>query len=81
MNYVIGIDVGSTSVRGALVTETGILEKVHIEKITTWNPRQQFYQQSSDEIWSASCTIVKVSLFLHLIRVLNIPIPQTLISI
>lgn len=60
-SYVIGIDIGTTSVRGALVTRTGELQKIATKKINTWNPRPQFYQQSSDEIWSACCTVVKVS--------------------
>ncbi|XP_065214950.1 FGGY carbohydrate kinase domain-containing protein-like [Planococcus citri] len=59
MNYVIGIDVGTGSVRGALFTEKGKLEKLATQRITTWNPKEQFYQQSSDEIWSACCTVIK----------------------
>lgn len=61
MGDVIGIDVGTGSVRGALVSRNGKIVKVHTLAITTWNPKPDFYQQSSNEIWSACCAIIKVS--------------------
>ena len=60
MTYVIGIDVGTGSVRGALVTKTGEVVKIHTEEITTWNPKPDYYRQSSNEIWSTCCSIIKV---------------------
>lgn len=60
MTYVIGIDVGTGSVRGALVTKTGQIVKTHAEQITTWNPKPKYYEQSSNEIWSSCCIVIKV---------------------
>ncbi|XP_065214948.1 FGGY carbohydrate kinase domain-containing protein-like [Planococcus citri] len=58
-SYVIGIDVGTGSVRGALVTKSGEIVKTHSEQITTWNPKPKYYQQSSNEIWSLCCNVIK----------------------
>ncbi|XP_065214945.1 FGGY carbohydrate kinase domain-containing protein-like [Planococcus citri] len=59
MTYVIGIDVGTSSVRGALVTKSGEVVKVFVQPITTWNPKANFYQQSTNEIWSVCSIIIK----------------------
>ena len=58
--YVIGIDVGTGSVRGALVDRFGKICKFVSETSTTWNPRADFYLQSSDEIWSNCCQVIRV---------------------
>lgn len=59
-SYVIGIDVGTGSVRGALVNKSGKILKMCTEDITTWNPSTDFYHQSSTEIWSSCCSVIKV---------------------
>ena len=51
----IGVDVGTGSVRAALFTEKGENLNVSSIPITVNNPLSDFYQQSSDEIWSAVC--------------------------
>lgn len=60
MEYLIGVDVGTSSVRGGLVDKVGNILKTHVEEITTWNPKPTFYQQSSDQIWEACCKVIKV---------------------
>ena len=64
MEYVIGIDVGTESVRGALVDKDGKIRKMQTENITIWCPQPDFYQQSSDEIWLACCKVIKVGTYL-----------------
>lgn len=62
MEYIIGIDVGTTSVRGALVDKIGNIVEIAVESITTWNPEPDFYEQSSNQIWQSCCRVMKVSL-------------------
>ncbi|CAH1122282.1 unnamed protein product [Ceutorhynchus assimilis] len=59
MAYFLGVDVGTSSVRAALVTETGKILKSHVEPTKTWNLEPDFYEQSSDDIWRAVCQCVK----------------------
>jgi FGGY-family pentulose kinase len=53
------VDVGTGSARAALVTQDGRIVKTAVESIQTWNPQQDFYEQSSDNIWSACVTCIK----------------------
>ncbi|XP_075529333.1 FGGY carbohydrate kinase domain-containing protein-like isoform X3 [Dermacentor variabilis] len=55
----VSVDVGTQSVRAALVTERGRFVKTASRPLELWNPRPGFYQQSSDQIWSACCDAVK----------------------
>lgn len=67
--YSVGVDVGTGSVRAGLVDITnGKIISSHIENITTWNPKTAHYEQSSEEIWNATCKAVKKTLKLS-----NIP--------
>lgn len=59
--YFVGVDVGTGSARAALVTQDGRIVKTAVESIQTWNPQQDFYEQSSDNIWSACVTCIKVT--------------------
>ena len=59
--YYVGVDVGTSSVRAALVTGAGHLITTATQAITIWEPQPHFYEQSSDEIWQAVCTCVRVS--------------------
>lgn len=61
--YFIGVDVGTSSARAALVTSQGEVIKQHSEKITIWNPEKDHYEQSSDNIWNSVCECVRVSRF------------------
>lgn len=58
--YYIGVDVGTTSTRAALINQYGNIIKVAVSPIKTWNPQSNFFQQSSDDIWSACCKVIKV---------------------
>jgi len=58
--YFIGVDVGTSSVRAALVTSAGHLLCSASSAITIWETEPNFYEQSSADIWQACCTVVRV---------------------
>ncbi|GLH03762.1 uncharacterized protein GBIM_09616 [Gryllus bimaculatus] len=58
-SYFVGIDVGTGSVRAALVDKQGKILKTDTEPINTWTPKPNFFEQSSDDIWRACCKTVK----------------------
>lgn len=58
--YFIGVDVGTGSVRAALVDNAGRILKKSTNVIQTWNPEENFYQQSSEDIWRSCCKVVRV---------------------
>jgi len=61
--YFVGVDVGTASVRAALVTREGRLSaKAAEEAISIWEPQVDHYVQSSAEIWLKCCEVVKVSI-------------------
>lgn len=60
-SYFIGVDVGTGSVRAALVDQNGNILSVETNPIKMWNPSPSFYQQSSNDIWIASCAVIKVT--------------------
>lgn len=60
--YFVGVDVGTGSVRAALVGITGSVHKVHVKETKTWNPAPDHYEQSSDNIWSCICECVRVNI-------------------
>ena len=55
----VGVDVGTGSVRAALVSSKGQIIGSHVVPIQTHNPQQDFYEQSSEDIWSSVCVAVK----------------------
>ncbi|KAL3217360.1 hypothetical protein MRX96_032480 [Rhipicephalus microplus] len=55
----LSVDVGTQSVRAALVTDRGRFLKTASRPLKNWNPQPGFYQQSSDQIWSACCEAIK----------------------
>lgn len=55
----LSVDVGTQSVRAALVTDRGRFLKTASRPLENWNPQPGFYQQSSDQIWSACCEAIK----------------------
>ncbi|KAL4236088.1 hypothetical protein ACF0H5_004474 [Mactra antiquata] len=59
MKYFIGVDVGTSSVRAALVDENGKVHTTDTKQIQIWNPCPDYYQQSSENIWSAVIYTVK----------------------
>jgi ribulose kinase len=65
--YFLGVDVGTESVRAALVSSDG--QCVHfpdvnagVQPIRIWSTsdRSTYYEQSSEDIWRACCSAVKV---------------------
>ncbi|XP_025109637.1 FGGY carbohydrate kinase domain-containing protein-like isoform X2 [Pomacea canaliculata] len=58
MAYYIGVDVGTASVRAALVCEKGSILETSEEPIIVWNQQPSFYEQSSENIWKAVITVV-----------------------
>lgn len=58
--YFIGVDVGTGSVRSALVNQKGKIIKTFTKEIKIWNPQPDFYEQSSEDIWQACCHTIKV---------------------
>ncbi|TNN81491.1 FGGY carbohydrate kinase domain-containing protein [Liparis tanakae] len=57
--YYVGVDVGTASVRAALVTRAGLVMSTAEETISIWEPQSDHYVQSSTEIWEKCCTVVK----------------------
>lgn len=57
MQYVIGIDVGTTSARGALFDLDGKKYAEAEQKIQIFEPSPHFVEQSSNDIWQAICTV------------------------
>ena len=53
MSYLLGVDVGTSSVRVGLFSTTGSLVDSQTKEISIFNYQTDFYEQSSDEIWSA----------------------------
>lgn len=59
-SYFIGVDVGTKSVRAALHDTYGKIISKNSKKISVYNSKVDFYEQSSNEIWDAVCSCVKV---------------------
>ncbi|XP_052465301.1 FGGY carbohydrate kinase domain-containing protein [Carassius gibelio] len=57
--YYVGVDVGTASVRAALVTQDGQIKHMAEEPINIWEPCADHYEQSSEDIWSRCCSTVK----------------------
>ena len=56
----IAVDVGTSSVRTAVVDKGGSIISFSSEEIRIWQPSTNMYEQSSDEVWSCLCTAVRV---------------------
>lgn len=59
-SYFVGVDVGTGSVRAALVTSNGKLLHMSSKETKTWSPNVGYFEQSTDDIWKAVCLVVKV---------------------
>ena len=66
MKYVIGVDVGTGSVRAALVQSDGRIVATETKTIEIWNPQPDFYEQSSEDIWAAVIFTVRVGVVFSL---------------
>ncbi|XP_058993191.1 FGGY carbohydrate kinase domain-containing protein isoform X3 [Mustela lutreola] len=58
-NYYVGVDVGTGSVRAALVDQRGILLAFADQPINQWEPQFNHHEQSSEDIWAACCVVTK----------------------
>lgn len=58
--FYVGVDVGTASVRAALVTKEGHLKTAAQEPVSIWEPHGDHYVQSSSEIWDKCCAVVRV---------------------
>lgn len=59
-HYYVGIDVGTGSVRAALVDQRGVLWAFAEQPIKKWEPQFNHHEQSSEDIWTACCLVTKV---------------------
>ncbi len=57
--YCIGVDVGTGSVRAGVFDLAGERKALAACPITTWRPRPNFVEQSTNDIWRAVCKTVK----------------------
>ncbi|KAL4656021.1 FGGY carbohydrate kinase domain-containing protein isoform X1 [Arapaima gigas] len=57
--YYVGVDVGTASVRAALVTQDGSVRTTAEEPIHIWQPSPDHYVQSSTDIWDQCCLVVR----------------------
>lgn len=58
--YYVGVDVGTGSVRAALVDQRGVLLAFADQPINKWEPQFSHHEQSSEDIWAACCVVTKV---------------------
>ena len=58
-SYFVGVDVGTGSVRAALFDARGRLITNQSKDISMRSPKTDYYEQSSEEIWSAVCYVVR----------------------
>ena len=56
----LGIDVGTGSVRAGLFDVYGNLVREAQHSIQIFQPAENYYEQSSDDIWEACCSVSKV---------------------
>ncbi len=59
--YLIGVDVGTGSVRTGIFDLRGSMLAHAQHEIQIWRPGENFVEQSSDDIWRATCRSVKLA--------------------
>jgi FGGY-family pentulose kinase len=57
--YVIGVDVGTGSVRAGIFDLSGTMAAIASQEIQIWRPQEHFVEQSSNDIWSATAAAIK----------------------
>ncbi len=60
--HYLGIDVGTGSARAGIFDYSGKMAGSATRDIRIWKPQQDFVEQSSNDIWSACCEVVKSAL-------------------
>lgn len=58
-SYYIGVDVGTASVRAALITHDGRIVSSATQPLQIWQPLTDYYEQSSEDVWRNVCLVVK----------------------
>uniref|UniRef100_A0A667G8H4 FGGY carbohydrate kinase domain-containing protein n=1 Tax=Lynx canadensis TaxID=61383 RepID=A0A667G8H4_LYNCA len=58
-SYYVGVDVGTGSVRAALVDQRGVLLAFADQPINQWEPQFNHHEQSSEDIWAACGVVTK----------------------
>lgn len=71
-SYFVGVDVGTGSARACLINADGKILRTAIQPIKTWNPFENHYEQSSNNIWSSVCHCVQVIETMSLMMTRNI---------
>ncbi|KAL2841962.1 FGGY family of carbohydrate kinase [Aspergillus pseudodeflectus] len=61
-SYYIGVDVGTGSARACVIDDTGDIVSLASEDIGLWNPQQEYYEQSTTDIWRSICSSVRRAL-------------------
>ncbi|XP_013194694.2 FGGY carbohydrate kinase domain-containing protein [Amyelois transitella] len=57
--YFVGVDVGSGSVRAALVDDRGHVLRTSVKELQTWKPKVNYYEQSSNDVWNCCIYVIK----------------------
>ncbi|KAK6347790.1 hypothetical protein TWF718_005615 [Orbilia javanica] len=60
--FAVGVDVGTGSARACIIDFTGELLAEVSREIKTWNPRADYYEQSTTNIWESICYCVRACL-------------------
>lgn len=55
MAHYIGVDIGTGSARACIINSNGLIVAVASKDIKTFNPKTDFYEQSTTDIWAACC--------------------------
>ncbi|KZF22711.1 Pentulose kinase [Xylona heveae TC161] len=63
--HFIGIDVGTGSARACIIDSKGDIVGLASENIGLWQPEQDFYEQSTNDIWRCICVCVQRALSQH----------------
>ncbi|KAL3442843.1 FGGY family of carbohydrate kinase [Aspergillus insuetus] len=61
-SYYIGVDVGTGSARACVIDDTGDIVSIASQDIGLWNPQQDYYEQSTTDIWRSICSSVRRAL-------------------
>lgn len=60
-SFFIGVDVGTGSARACVINATGKILSTHTHPISKWEPRPDYFNQSSSEIWDTVCLCVRLA--------------------
>ena len=61
-HYYLGVDVGTGSARAGIFDTSGAGWGMGVEPIQSWRPREDFVEQSSDDIWGACGKAIRAAL-------------------